>query len=277
MKSPVDLETCNALWIGHRLSPLAAACLKSFVELGHTVRLHAYEPVAGVPDGVVVTEAAAIVPQSRMVRHRASGSYALFADLFRFEVLAQGLGLWIDADVLCVRPLSAGNPFVFGYESDTRIGTSVLKLPSDSPVLAELRAIFTTPKWRPPWNDWKRNLRDHFGYALKSDYGVSAMSWGIAGPRALTYFAGQHQLDNLARPTDVFYPVAFDSAQNLFDPEFDVARLITPRTLCIHLWANGIARRLTEGIPPTSFLAAILDNTWRQRIPAEIATVPSAR
>jgi hypothetical protein len=277
LTSPVDLEVCNALWIGERLSELAAACLSSFVELGHTVRLHVYEPVKGVPAGVVLADAAAIVPQYRMIRHRGSGSYALFADLFRFELLARGLGLWIDCDVLCVRPLIADKAFVFGYESDTRIGTSVLKLPADSSILADLRAIFTTPNWKPPWNDWKRNLRDDVRYALSSDYGVSAMSWGIAGPRALTYFAGQYSLDDVACPKDVFYPVGFNSASDLSKPEVEIARLITSRTLCIHLWASRIAPRTKEGIPPASFLAAILNGAWRRHIPAAVASATLAR
>ena len=258
-----SLELCNTLWIGPRLTGLATACLASFVETGHTVRLYAYEPVDGVPAGVRLADAATIVSADRLTPYLTSRSYASFSNLFRYELLARESGMWIDCDLISVRPLMAGQAHVFGYEAVKRINNAVLKLPADSPVLADLRAVFTTPRWRPPWNDWKRNARDSVRRALGQDY--SAV---VTGPRVLTYFIEKHGLTDLTSAMDVFYPVTVHATPDLLLPEFDIRPLITPRTSCIHLCSSYLGHRLDAGAPAGSFLAAVLDGSWRVHLPA---------
>jgi hypothetical protein len=257
-----SLEPCNTLWIGGRLTALATACLQSFVATGHAVRLYAYEPIDGVPAGVAPADAATIVSADRLRPYLASRSYASFANLFRYELLAREPGVWIDCDLLSVRPLISGPAHLFGYEAVNRINNAVLKLPADSPVLADLRAVFTTAGWRPPWNDWKRNLRDRVRRALGHDY--SAV---VTGPRVLTYFVEKHGLTDLTAAMDVFYPVAVHTTPDLLNPGFDIRQLITPRTLCIHLCSSYLGDRLDAGAPAGSFLASVLDGSWRARLP----------
>lgn len=263
-KGDTSLEPCNTLWIGGRLTGLARACLASFVATGHAVRLYGYEAVDGVPAGVALADAARIVSPDRLKPYLASRSYASFANLFRYELLAREPGVWIDCDLLSVRPLIAGPAHLFGYEAVNRINNAVLKLPADSPVLADLRAVFTTAGWRPPWNDWKRNLRDR----LRRTAGGHDYSPAVTGPRVLTYFVGKHGLAGLAAAMDVFYPVAVQATPDLLNPDFDIAPLITPRTLCIHLCSSYLGDRLDAGAPAGSFLAAVLDGSWRTRLPA---------
>src|SRR5690606_1292398 len=90
-----DLVT---LWIGPRLSFLERACLRSALAHGHKVALYCSPPPAGVPAGIELRDAAAILPESEIIRHR-GGSPALFANRFRYELLHRGLGVWIDCDL----------------------------------------------------------------------------------------------------------------------------------------------------------------------------------
>lgn len=257
-----DNELCNALWIGGRLTELAGACLASFVEMGHAVRLYAYEPIDGIPRGVALADAADIVSLDRLEPFRAGRSYAAFSNLFRYELLAREAGIWIDCDLLSVRPLVAGRSHVFGYEAAGRINNAVLKLPADSPVLADLRAVFTAPRWKPPWNDWKRNVRD-FVTQRRSGADYNAV---VTGPRILSHVVEKQGLAERAEPIDVFYPVAVQATPNLLLPDFEIRSLITPRTLCIHLCTSYLADRWASDALPGSFLHAVLSGKWRAHL-----------
>jgi hypothetical protein len=258
------LERCFSVWIGPRLSAMAAACLNSFVEMGHQVDLYVYDEPAGVPSGVTVKDAAAHVPRDRIIRHE-KGSYALFSDLFRYELLAREAGLWIDTDVLCVRPIQREGEYVFGFESSERINGAVLRLPATSPILSDLRSIFE-PGWIPPWHHGLKRAAHALRYRIGSGYGVSKMSWGSAGPRALTFFARRHGIAGFARPIEEFYPLPPSDALRVTRPDLDLSRIVTDRTLCIHLWADKLSGLQQADIHPRSFLAAVANGSWRDRV-----------
>jgi len=145
-----SLPTANAIWIGPELGPLHAACLSSFLRHGHRVVLHCYERPKDTPKGVVVTDASELLPQDRVIRHRKTGSFALFANLLRYEILGAELGLYVDCDVFCIRPIADAN-YIFGWETRGSINSAILKLPPDCPTLAALRAFKDTPNYLPPW------------------------------------------------------------------------------------------------------------------------------
>lgn len=216
----------------------------------------------------MLADAATIIPADRLTPYLASRSYSSFSNLFRYELLAREGGIWIDCDLLSVRPIAVGQTHVFGYEAANRINCAVLKLPADSPILADLRAVFTTPGWRPPWNDWKRNVRDTVRRFLGQDYSAA-----VTGPRVLTYFVQKHRAADLTAPIDIFYPIGVPESLQLLVPEFDIRPLITPRTLCIHLWNDYLGDRLKAGAPTGSFLAAVLEGSWREHLPAPVEEI----
>src|SRR4029079_419250 len=87
----------------------------------------------------------------RIMRHRVSGSFAIFADLFRYELLRRGAGMWIDCDLYCVRPFVFSGDHVFGRESADSVCNAALLLPADSPVLAGLIEPFGQVSPIPAW------------------------------------------------------------------------------------------------------------------------------
>jgi hypothetical protein len=232
--------------------------------MGHPVVLYAYRRPDNVPAGVTVTDAAEIVPESRMLLFRTGrkkGSAAPFSDLFRYELLAAGRGIWIDCDLLCIRPLP-DSPHLYGLETETSINGAVLRLPPDSPALADLRR-FASGKFTPPWDSPARRLLWPIVHSL-TPIDVRTMSWGAIGPKALSWVSDRYALSEYAQPADVFYPVPILEVDAYCRAEADIRRFVTPRTICIHLWNHRISRRDVE---PGSFVAHVLDGTWRSRLP----------
>ncbi len=107
---PAYLPRAQFLWVGGSLSCLEQTSLRSFVAHGYPVDLYAYTEIDGVPPGVNLCAAETILPARRIFRQSsgwAQGSYAGFADLFRYHLLRQKGGWWFDADIISIRPLPA--------------------------------------------------------------------------------------------------------------------------------------------------------------------------
>lgn len=220
---------------------------------GHRVSLYVYDEVAGVPDGVVLRDAAAIVPFDQIIRHHRTGSMALFSDRFRYELQRRGLGTWIDCDIYFLRPLDGAAPHLFGREDDRFINTAVLRLPRDSPLLASLLSVFDG-KEVPFWLSRAARLGARWRRLRHGHTDVGRMPWGSVGPKALTALAIVHGLDQLAQPAQVFCPVSYRAADWIRDPARPLERMVGPRSVAVHLWNERIARFKEEPAPPGSFL-----------------------
>ncbi|WP_029351437.1 hypothetical protein [Bosea sp. 117] len=250
----------HAFWIGAELGLISRTCLTSFVRVGHPVTLHGYQRPADLPTGIVFSDAARIVPPHRVTRHRATGSYALFANIFRYRLLEQCDGIYVDCDVFCLKPLEIDD-YLFGYEDETTLNTAILRLPKDSALLRSLNEVSDDPAPIPPWMppELRAELRQ------KAEVGqptlLEDLPWGVIGPRALTWLAREHGVDRHALPVDVLYPVHYGAVDRLLDPELTVESLITPRTRCVHLFNEMLRRLDLSRIPKTSPLGRMITMT----------------
>jgi hypothetical protein len=125
-----SLPVINSLWIG-QLSPLEHLCLQSFTAQGHPFHLYTYEPIDNVPPGVTLQDAAKILPASKIFRNQrgqGKGSLAAFSDLFRYKLLLERGGWWVDTDVFCLKPFDFSAPYVFGAE-DKPVASGIIKMP----------------------------------------------------------------------------------------------------------------------------------------------------
>ncbi|MBK0399542.1 hypothetical protein H0I76_10090 [Limibaculum sp. M0105] len=255
----MTLAAINAIWVGPRLGPVHAACLKSFLRHGHRVFLHVYEPPSDVPQGIELLDAGELLPQSRMFRHRKTGSLAPFVDLLRYELLRRGHGLYVDCDVYCLRPIEDAD-YIFGWQTDDSVNNAVLKLPPDCPVLARLCALKDTHPFLPPWQPAARRRK----WRLQSLIGRATLAhlpFGTTGPDALTWYLREHELLSHAAHSDVFYPLAFFHAYRLFDPGLTIEDLTTHRTVALHLYNEVFHDRLDKPIPQGSPIATMLAST----------------
>lgn len=252
------LPIANAIWIGSELGHIQAACLRSFVRVGHRTVLHCYQPPTDIPLGVEVADAAELLPQSQLIRHAESGSYALFSDLLRYRILKEGLGLYVDCDVFCVRSIP-DEEYIFGWSTAKAINGAVLKVPSGSPMLADLCKI--DDGFIPPWLGPRYKIAVKLRRALRaSPPTLEDLPWGSAGPVAVTWYAKKHDVARFAKPKEVFYPLASSEMARLFQPHVAIADLVSPQTKTVHLYNEYFKRRFLNviPIPPSSPLGRMI-------------------
>lgn len=133
----------NGLWIGSALSSLELITIKSFIAHGHTFRLWVYEPIATpLPKEVVIADANEILPANRVFRYKynnqfghGKNSLAGFSDLFRYKLLYEKGGWWVDMDVTCLKPFDFEAEYVFRNHHKLQMVGNVMKCPQGSPLM----------------------------------------------------------------------------------------------------------------------------------------------
>lgn len=246
---------CVTLWIGPRLGPVERACLKSVLNQGHPLALYCYAEPAGVPDGVELRDASAIIPEHGIIRHR-TGSHALFSNWFRYELQRRQAGTWVDCDLYLLAPLDGASACLFGEEGPGQINTGVLRLPPDSPLLPPLIALFEE-RSVPPWLPLRSQMAAQLRLWRRGRSGLASMPWGSAGPKAFSYLARRHGMSRFALPPDTFYPAPWQDALWITDPGRTLDDVVTPRTVAVHLWNERIKQVKDLPAPPGSFLARL--------------------
>ena len=242
MRDPVS-DPIQMLWIGE-LSKLERMALRSFVANGHTVHLYAYDDLAGVPEGVEVIDARAVLAEDRIFRYgpeagAGAGSLANFANLFRYKLLYEMGGWWVDADVVCLKPFAFEAPYVFGQEDETSINCAVMRMPRESDVAKAL-----------------------YEEALARG---SNTRWGETGPQLFTRMVKEFDLGGFALPPGTFYPVHYKLALLLFiaDGEGRLTDLLRD-AYGVHFWNESL--RQNGGDKNADFPATSLYERLKARI-----------
>jgi hypothetical protein len=230
-----DNSIIQGLWIGPRLSPLERLSIASFLANGHAFHLYAYDPIDGVPEGTRVLPAEAILPRSRIFRYREPaygrlaklrsrvfgaklGSYAGFANLFRFKLLLEKGGWWVDLDTVCLRPFDFPGEYVFSSEIDRgaeAVDLAAIKVPAGSAIAGYLfqESDRKTPK---------------------------DLYYGEIGPVLLGRAVERFHLQQYVQPSHVFCPIDFPDWEAALRSGGDSK--ICPEAFAVHLW-NEMWRR----------------------------------
>jgi hypothetical protein len=229
------------------LDGLRQTCLRSQVAAGHRVTVYSFGPLAGLPDGVGNAEAEAILSHSFSERLRPpqpDGSWRdwtvlQFSDFFRMRLMAEGAGLWLDADVLLLRPveIDLAKPY-FAWERPRQLGNSVLYLPPDDPIVLAFENLMQQGELTPDW----LALRHRLTFALRRLSGrsnrLSDIRVAIYGPAALTALARRSNELQHALPKQSFYAV--HAEPKLFFERSDFSALLTdPAIIGLHVSPKG--------------------------------------
>lgn len=242
-----SLPTIASLWIGDRLTWLEQLSLKSFADAGHETLLYAYNRITNLPPGVQLRNANEVFPGDEIIRHKRTGSPAIHADLWRLHLMQQTDYIWVDADVLCVRPFDFDTPFVFGLEKPGLVCNAVMRLPRDSATLAGLMGFIADPYAIGPWlkpaqKEELRAARDR-----GAPVHFSEQEWGLTGPAALSHYLKESGEWEHALPQQAFYPVSFPDRNKMILSRFDVEEMfLTDQTYAVHMWARRMKPRLEE-------------------------------
>jgi hypothetical protein len=253
-----------SFWSG-ALGWMELLCIHSMLRHGHRLAIYSYEPLV-LPHGVELRDARTIILEGSESHALIKEQVAAFADVFRYRLMQQGLGIWVDLDLYFLKPYNGnGSVHIFGWEKPGRVNNAFLLLPSKSPVLDDLieftqqRPLFA-PWWRP-----KHKLRQRLAIAFGRPLPLSAFPKAQFGPKALTYFLGKHDLLGEALRSEVVYPVAPQDNALLVGPAEAVSSLITSDTIAVHLWASGIKSKLGGLMPASSsFLGQLIEKNKRE-------------
>ena len=152
-----DNRVVQGLWVGGRLSTLERLCVRSYCAHGHEFHLYHYDALKNVPQlgGLRLMNAEEILPRAAIFRHR-KGSLAFFADHFRWELLRQRGGWWMDMDTVCVRPLDLSAEIAFQRDFHTDcLCNGMLKFPCGHFLTAALADSYEDINRILPWdNRW---------------------------------------------------------------------------------------------------------------------------
>ena len=229
------------------LDRLRQICLRSQVAAGHKVTVYSFDAIEGLPDGVGHADAEAVLPYSFSEKLRPAqpdGSWRdwttlQFSDFFRMRLMAQGAGLWLDADVLLLKPIEIdrAKPF-FAWERPRQLGNSVLYLPPDDPIVRAFEDLMEQEELTPEW----LSLRHRLTFMLRRMRGgsnrLSDIRVAIYGPAALTALAHRAGTARDALPKKSFYAVHAEP-KHFFEPA-DVSKYLDdPEIIGLHISPKG--------------------------------------
>jgi hypothetical protein len=251
------LPSLASFWAGGQMPALDKACLLSFTLAGHSVVLYSFEELEGLPDAITTRDAREIAPVDSLTAFTCQGSPNVqhFSDYFRYRLQARTPHIWVDTDMLALRPLDFGPvESLFAKETERSICNAIFRIPSDHPALADL--ISRTER------------------LMHTD-----LVWGATGPRLLRQVVGTTALFEQAHPPSNFFPIDHLDFWKPFLPEYTPECFErTRKAYTLHLWNNILVRMgvWKELAPPEgSFLWDCLYDSgllslFRNTYPAEV-------
>ena len=171
LKTP-PIITVHMFWAYGNLINLELLSVKSFIAHGYKVNFWTYGKITNLPTEALQCDAREIIPENRVFKYK-NGSYAGFANLFRYWVLSEKTGLWSDTDVICLLPMSE----LRESGIDGFLVTERMKGLKDK-TLINNNLIY--------YPEHKRGSIIDLALAVSDRFDVEKLEWGYCGPRLLT-------------------------------------------------------------------------------------------
>ena len=236
----------QSFWHGGALSPYELFCLKSFIDCGYAVDLYSYDLKLAVPAGVRVCDAAELISSDEVFVYQpegfGKGSPSAFSNYFRYKLLAEKGGWWIDTDVVCLTDRIPAVDDFFARQDADFIACGTMYFPPDHPIM-------------------QRCLEQ----AVKLGRSVK---WGDTGPRLLTRVLKESGALDRAAPAAVCYPIHYSQALDLLRPS--QTAVLVPRlesSLFLHVWNSMLVHLGVEktSLPPQGSLL----RRWADKHPVD--------
>lgn len=130
----------NSLWIGNKLSNMELLTIYSFLENGYEFYLWTYEKLENeLPDSLIICDANEIIPYNEVFVYKSKsqfgyglGSVAGFSDIFRYKLLYEKGGWWVDMDVTCLKPFDVVSDYFFRFHHELGVVGNIMKVPKNS-------------------------------------------------------------------------------------------------------------------------------------------------
>lgn len=232
------------LWIGDRLGLIEQASARSFLAHGDSLTIYTYGPVQNIPEGVHTRDANEILPTQRILEK--SKSPALHSDIFRYQMVGKTNEIWVDLDIIALRPFEFSTEYIIGFQSENSINGAVFHLPQNSPTLKTLLEFTPNHTGMPPGLSGFRKTRYYIKNLLSGGLTLEQWPWGSLGPAIITDLMIRNNEAQYALPIHSFYPVSHQQAEKILIPKALQLTDIEKNSWAIHLWANKIKRLIKE-------------------------------
>jgi len=201
---------------------------------GHPVRVWSYSPkklAFLLPHGIDVRGAEDVVPRGLFERIVAGSEIRYFSDIFRYAVLYEHGGLWMDTDVVLLRPFPFRGDYFFNLQwRSADVGHFICG-----------NVMYARPH--------SRHLRALYETSIERFFGSEGKKFGDIGPKLLSDYvmsdAGAELKDWIFSPV-LFNPIDWTEVEKFNQPiSLLAAYLCDERTFGVHLWnarTNDYAR-----------------------------------
>lgn len=113
----------NTLWIGNKLNPLSRLAIKSWIDNGYKVNLYLYEDLDLEP---IVSNANVVIRDANEIIELKGTQGTLdilpFSDVWRYKLLYEKGGTWVDADMIILEHIPAGEEIIISSEATLQSG-----------------------------------------------------------------------------------------------------------------------------------------------------------
>jgi hypothetical protein len=208
----ISNKVVQGFWIGNALSAMERLSIASFLAHGHDYHLYVYEPVAGVPDGATLQDAAEILPRSRAFMYSEQKSWSGFSNFFRYKLLLERGGWWFDTDFVCLRPMDFEEDHVFASEftlGRQMVTSGAIKAPAGS---AAMQYAWEVCQLKDP----------------------AKLVWGETGPALMEEAVEKFSMHDRVQPWKTFCPVGYSSWEDVIRRRYRDDLLDGSYTL--HFW-----------------------------------------
>ncbi|HXH19581.1 MAG TPA: glycosyltransferase [Chitinophagales bacterium] len=181
-----ESHAINSLWIGKELSAIELLTIHSFLARGHQFILWLYDEVeTELPPGVKTADASTIIPASKVFSYvysdqygHGKGSYAGFSDIFRYKLLYEHGGWWVDMDICCLKQFNFVKPYFFRSHHELKVVGNVMRCPPGSTLMRDCyeEAIATIDRNNTNWHKPIDILNKHIAAHHLESYIVSDVS-----------------------------------------------------------------------------------------------------
>lgn len=205
----------QSLWIGDKLSIMEILCLKSFIKNNIIVHLYIYDNISNIPNNVIIKDANEILPKDDIFEYKGGGVSA-FSNVFRYKLLYEKGGIWVDMDMFCIKPFNISANYAFSSEiykdNSIHVNVGFIKAPKNSKLMLLC---------------YKNSL------IVKNNN----PKWGDLGPKLFKKFVTKCNLTKYILSPHYFCPIGYKDIDKIINLDNNL-NLIN-NSYCIHLW-NGI-------------------------------------
>lgn len=214
----------QGLWIGDSLGIFEQLCIISFMRKGHVFHLYSYGGLKGVPKGCILKDASEILPKEEIFYYSEKQSLSgkrtpvAFSNMFRYKMLYDKGGYWVDMDMICMKPFNFTEDYVFSSErgqgGEQTVNAGVIKCPVGSNF-----ALYC------------------YNVCVQKD--KTQIKWGELGPSLVQDGIRHYGLGKFVKSPETFCPIGYDQINSLLDP---YTAMIEKSWYGVHLW-NEIWRK----------------------------------